>query len=98
MNLSEFKEQGALVRDDPRILQGLGNLSEVVFHLLGRLEVEFIGGKTKPVLVLKLLAGLDAEEDFVRQVVGLLQVVAIVCCHDVDLEFLCEADEAAVCL
>ena len=59
-------------------LQRVVVADEDVGHLLGGLEEELIAGVAQPLLVVDRLARADAQQDVVRLVVALAQVVHVV--------------------
>ena len=93
---AEFQFQVA----PPGHLQGvghrLGTVGELARHLVGRLEVELVGGEAEPLGIVDGAAGLDAEQDLVR--VGLLavEVVAVVGGHQLDAQLPAQLHEALV--
>src|SRR5258708_3867733 len=63
MKLAELKFEIDLVRDRDRIANLLGVRAEGRNHLLGRLDVEFVGIKAPARFIRHRLAGLDTEQD-----------------------------------
>ena len=68
----------AALGDEQRVLQRVGMVLEDRRHLLGGLQEELIAGVAQALRVVDRLAGADAEQDVVRLVVALPQVVHVV--------------------
>ena len=62
----------------------------------GRLEIKLVGGKLHAVRVAHRLAGLDAEQDFLRVSVVVMQVVAIVGGNEGNTGFSRKPDQIAI--
>ncbi len=73
---------------------GFGDLAEEFFHLVARLQIEFLAGETHAFLFLDLRAGLDAEHRVVRAGVVFADVVNVVRRDDLQVKLLGEFQEA----
>jgi len=68
----------ASLGDVPGSIQGIGNLAEQPHHFFARFEIELGDREPHAVRIGHGLAGLDAQENFVRAGVVLAQIVRIV--------------------
>jgi len=78
MKLAEFEFEIDSPRNLDAVAQLLGIGAECARHLLGRLDIKFVGIETPSRFISHRLAGLDAEQDFVRLGVFAMQVMAII--------------------
>lgn len=65
-----------------------GRMREKPLHLLGGLHIKLIGVEFEALRVMDRACGLDAQQHFVRMVIVLAQIVAVIGCHQRDAEFL----------
>ena len=84
------------IGDAHRVGQRVRELGEDLRHRLRRLQEELIAVIAQPVGVVHRLAGADAEQDVVRLVVVLAQVVHVVGAHHRQAEVAGDAGQAAV--
>ena len=75
------------IGDAHRVGHGLGVRAEEAGHLVGALDVEIVGVELHPLLVAEGLAGADAEEDFVGEGVGLVEVMGVVRADELQSDF-----------
>ena len=68
----------AAFRDGHRALERFGNFAEHTSHFFRRLEKELVGGEFHSMRVAHRLAGLNAEQDFLRPGIRVSQIMAIV--------------------
>ena len=78
MELVEVERQVAPLGDRQRVAARLGEVGEDARHLLGRLDVELLRREAEAARVLKVRAGLDAEEGFVGPGMTSLEIVRVV--------------------
>ena len=79
-----------------RVPQRLRMILEHRGHLLGRLEEELIAGVAQALRIVDGLAGPDAEQDVVRLVIALLQVMHVVGADERQVEIARERQRAPV--
>ena len=75
---------------------GVRGMGKGLFHLVRGFEVELVGGKTEPGAVVNSFAGLDAQKDFMRMGLVPVQIMAVVGCHQRDVEFAADFLQALV--
>ena len=90
-----FEQQVAPSRDRRGVLDRLGEVFEQALHLLARLEVVLLG-VAHPIGVLHRLAGLDAEQHFVRGVIVAPEEMAVVRGHERQARAPRERDETGI--
>ncbi len=86
----------ATLGDEHRVPECFGKVLEDRRHLFGGLEEELISRIAEALGVVDRLAGADAEQDVVRLVVALPQVVHVVGRDERESEIAGERDDAAV--
>ena len=86
----------AALGDEQRVPQRLGMILEDGRHLLGGLQEELIARVAQPLRVVDRLAGADAQQDVVRLVIALPQVVHVVGGDERQVELARERQDAAV--
>ena len=96
--LAEIELEVHAGRDEQGVLHRLGHVREELEHLLGRPEVQRLGGHPHPVLVGEGLPGVEAEEDLLGQGVLGLDVVDVVRGHERDAELAGDLAEGLVAL
>ena len=93
---AKLQLQVAALRHLERVGHRLGAGGEMGGHLLGRLEVEGVGGEAEAARVVDGAAGLDAEQHLVGVGFVPVEVVAVVGGHQLDAQLAGELDHAAV--
>ena len=82
--------------DARRVGERVGILAEAFPHLLRRLQVELVGPVLQPMRVVDRLAGADAQQDVVRLVIAVAQVVDVVGDHHREIELPRQRRQAVV--
>ena len=86
----------AALGDEQRVLQAVGNVSEDDAHLLRCLQEELVAVVAHALRVVDRLAGADAEQDVVRLMVALLQVVHVVGADERQVQLFGERQQATI--
>ena len=79
------------VGDPHRVLDRLRIGGKDAAHFIRTLDVEIVGVKLHPPFVAEGFAGADAEEDFVREGVVLLEIVGVVGADELQADLFAEA-------
>ncbi len=79
------------IGDPQRVLDRLRMRGEDAAHLVGTLDVEIVGVELHSALVAESLTGADAQKDFVREGVVLLEIVRVVRPHQLQPDLFAEA-------
>ncbi|MFQ3587524.1 MAG: hypothetical protein SNJ76_07655, partial [Fimbriimonadaceae bacterium] len=83
----------AQIGHHPRILDRLRHVGKEFGHLFGRFDVELLRTELHPISFFDELAGLDAEKNVVRVVIGPTQVVGVVGRDEREIELAGDPDQ-----
>ena len=86
----------AALGNEQRVLQRVGDVLEDNAHLLGRLQEELIAVVAQALRIVDGLAGADAEQDVVRLMIALLQIVHVVRADERQVQLVRERQQASV--
>ena len=64
--------------DAQRVCERLGDLAEDLLHFRGGLQIELIAVVPQPIAIVDVLAGADAQQDVVRPMIAVEQVMHVV--------------------